>query len=237
MEKTGHGKGIHLGIIPDGSRRWARMKGIKNYDGRQSGETMEKILEHILENHPEVNELSIWALSTENLERAEGDKRLVYKILRTYMNEMMKSPIIQEKDIKVNVVGSRWREIPSEIMTLAQNVISETKDHKGRTLNICIGYGGREEILTAVMATSKWLRKNPLIKKLHENIFEQFLLIPKPLDIMIRTGREKRLSGFMLYQIEYAELFFTDTLWPDFSPEELDKIMEEFSERGRRFGK
>jgi len=237
METNGQKNGIHLGIIPDGSRRWAKMNGIKSYNGEQSGKVMDKIVRHVGEEHPEVSDLSIWALSTENMKRDEEDKDLVYGLLKRKMKDLLCSPGIYQEDIKVNVIGSRWGEMPPEIRELAQDILSETKDHKGRTLNICIGYGGREEILNAVMEASKWLRKKPLIKKLHENVFERFLLIPKPLDIMIRTGGEKRLSGFMLYQIEYAELFFTDTLWPDFTTRELDKIMKEFSERNRRFGR
>ncbi len=87
------------------------------------------------------------------------------------------------------------------------------------------------------MASSRWLRKNPTIAKMHEDVFEKFLMIPKPLDMVIRTGGEKRLSGFMLYQIEYAELFFIDALWPDFTTKEVDNIMKQFNERHRRFGR
>ncbi len=144
----------------------------------------------------------------------------------------------KKKKVKVNVVGSRLSDVPQSVKDLAAEIVAKTKEcEEGTVLNLCIGYGGRQEILNAVMEASKWLRKKPLIKRLHENVFERFLLMPRPLDIMIRTGGEKRLSGFMLYQIEYAELFFTDTLWPDFSKKEFDKIMKEFSERDRRFGK
>ena len=87
------------------------------------------------------------------------------------------------------------------------------------------------------MASSIWLRKNPTIAKKHEIVFDKFLMIPNHLDIVIRTGGEKRLSGFMLYQIEYAELFFIDALWPDFTTKEVDKIMKQFDERRRRFGR
>lgn len=197
---------------------------------------MEKILWHVFEKYPEVNNLSVWALSTENLRRSEEEKKLVFELLKNSMKDLLHHPLIYEKQIKVNAVGSRRREIPSEIKDLAQAIISRTKDHKGRTLNICIGYGGKEEILNAAIESSKWLRKNRSREK-PENVFKRFLLIPEPLDIMIRTGGEKRLSGFMLYQIEYAELFFTDTLWPDFTTKELDEIMKEFLERERRFGR
>ena len=237
METNKQGRGIHLGIIPDGSRRWAKMKGIKSYNGRESGEIMDNIVQHVFEKHPEVSDLSIWVLSTANLRRPEKDTKLVYELLKWKMKDLLCNPEIYENGIKVNVVGLRWGEIPPEIREVAQAIVSETENHKGPALNICIGYGGKEEILNAVTGMSEWLRKNPSEKKLRENVFERFLLISKPLDIVIRTGGEKRLSGFMLYQIEYAELFFTDTLWPDFTTRELDKIMKEFSERDRRFGR
>lgn len=236
MDVNGGKDKVHLGIIPDGSRRWAKRNGITNYDGKQSGEAMEKILQHVLENHLEVSDLSVWVLSTENLRRVEDDKKLVYTLLKNELKNLLDNPSIYTRRVKVNVVGSRSGELPLEVRKLAEDIVSVTKNHRDRTLNICVGYGGREEILNAVMAASVWLRGHPVIKRLHENVFEQFLMIPKPLDIMIRTGGEKRLSGFMLYQIEYAELFFTDTLWPDFTTRELDKMLYEFSERNRRFG-
>jgi len=153
------------------------------------------------------------------------------------MKDLLHDLGINKIEIKVNIVGSRLGGMPQEIEELAQDIVSKTKNHKSGTLNICIGYGGREEILDAVMAASKWLRKNPTITKLPMNIFQKFLLIPQSLDIVIRTGGEQRLSGFMLYQVEYAELFFTDTLWPDFTTKELDRIIEKFSQIDRRFGK
>ncbi|MEE9323302.1 MAG: polyprenyl diphosphate synthase [Candidatus Aenigmarchaeota archaeon] len=229
---------LHIGIIPDGSRRWARLQDIKNYNGWKSGETMERIVMHIFEKHPEVSDLSIWAMSTENLERNESDKRLVYGLLKEKINDFFKGPFIEDENIKVNVVGSKLREIPKDIKKLTDEAVFRTKGHRGgKTINICIGYGGRQEILDATMSASKWLRKNPTIAKIHKGMFEKYLLIPKPLDMVIRTGGEKRLSGFMLYQIEYAELFFTDTLWPDFTAREFDMIIKEFNERNRRFGR
>lgn len=230
-------RGIHLGIIPDGSRRWAKGKNDSNYDGKQSGEKVDQLLKHVFTNYPQVTDVSIWALSTENLKRQLKDRKLVFNLISKKMVDLMFSPEIFDQQVKVNIIGSRLSELPDDIRNIMNEIVSKTKDHKKKTLNICIGYGGREEILNAVMESSKWLRKNPLIAKVHENVFEKFLLIPKPLDVVIRTGGEKRLSGFMLFQIEYAELFFTDTLWPDFGHQEFDKIMKEFQTRNRRYGK
>jgi len=98
---------VHLGIIPDGSRRWAKRNGVTNYDGKQSGEVMEKIVQHVFENHPEVSDLSVWALSTENLRRVKDDKKLVYTLLKKELKDLLGSPWIYTMRIKVNVVGSR----------------------------------------------------------------------------------------------------------------------------------
>lgn len=238
MSTNSRRKGIHLGIIPDGSRRWAKLNGIKDFNGEQSGKTADYIVRHILKNHPEVDELSLWAMSTENVDRDDYSRNLIYNVLEGKIKDLLASHIVKKNKVKINVVGSRLSDVPQSVKDLAANIVSKTRENEeGKVLNICIGYGRKQEILNAVMGASKWLRKKPLTKRLHENVFEQFLLMPRPLDIMIRTGGEKRLSGFMLYQIEYAELFFTDTLWPDFSKKEFDKIMKEFSERERRFGK
>lgn len=230
-------RSIHVGIIPDGSRRWAKQNRIEDYDGRQSGETMDKLVRHIFTEYPEVSELSVWAMSTDNLQRSEDDKELVYRLLKNKINDLLSYSGVSRKGIRINVVCSGWSKMPSEIRDVGHTIIEKTKNNKGPIFNICIGYGGKQEILDAVMASSKWLRKNPTIAKLHEEVFEKFLMVPKPLDIVIRTGGEKRLSGFMLYQMEYAELFFTDTLWPDFTTKEFDDILQEFNRRDRRFGK
>ena len=238
MNTNSHRHGIHIGIIPDGSRRWAEKNKIKNYDGSQSGDVVETIVTHIFKKYNDVTDISVWALSTENMKRPQEQKEHIYKILEREFNTLKEKQIIYKRGIKVNVIGSRFGEVPEKVRNIVLDVLDKTKDHhKGRNLNICIGYGGKEEILEAVMASSKWLRKNPTMAKMHEGVFEKFLMMPKPLDIVIRTGGEKRLSGFMLYQIEYAELFFIDTLWPDFTTKEVDKIMKEFNERRRRFGR
>jgi undecaprenyl diphosphate synthase len=238
MEKKRHGKGIHVGIIPDGSRRWAKKHNVALGDWSKSGQTVDDIITHLFTKHPEVEVVSMWAMSTENVDRDDYSRNLVYSLLEGKLKDLIVNPLVDDKGLKVNVVGSSLGDTPKVVRDLATELVNKTRDYDRRkTLNICIGYGGRQEILNAVMESSKWLRKNPLINRLHENVFERFLQIPKPLDVMIRTGGEKRLSGFMLFQIEYAELFFTDTLWPDFSTKELDSILEEYSKRDRRFGK
>lgn len=230
-------QGIHIGIIPDGSRRWARRSGIQDYNGRQSGNVMENTIIHIFDKYPEVSDVSVWAVSTENLQRPQEQRDHVFRILEREFSKINSNPIIEKRDIRVNVIGSGMNNLPDYMRQILTDVVDRTRHNKERNLNVCIGYGGRNEILDAAMAASKWMRKNPTIAKLHSNVFEKFLMIPKHLDLVIRTGGERRLSGFMLYQIEYAELFFTDTLWPDFTTQELDLIMESFRSRERRYGR
>ncbi len=230
-------KGLHVGIIPDGSRRWARLNKIRDYNGKQSGEAVERIVRHIFEQHPEIWEVSIWALSIDNLKRSAKDRELVYALIEREIKQLSKEIETYKRRIKVNFVGTRFRNLPETLVESAEKLSLKTRNNKQGVLNICAGYSGKQEIIDAFMSASRWFRKNPAIKKIHEGFFERFLMIPRPLDIVIRTGGEKRLSGFMLYQIEYAELFFIDTLWPDFSTKEFDEIMEEFKKRNRRFGK
>jgi len=228
---------FHVGIIPDGSRRWAKQNKIENYDGKQSGEVTEKIVMHLFKKYSTLTDISLWALSTKNMERPTDQKNHVFNILKHEFINLDKEKMITKRDVKVNVIGSRFNEIPSDVQEIIMSVVNKTKNHKSRNFNICIGYGGKEEILDAVISASRWIRKNPTVSKMHEHIFENFLMVQKPLDIVIRTGGEKRLSGFMLYQIEYAEIFFVDTLWPDFTTKEVDEIMKQFNKRNRRFGK
>jgi len=230
-------KGLHIGIIPDGSRRWVRKNRLKNYKGEEAGETADKVTRHIFDNYPNIREVSLWARSTDNQKRNEADKNIIYGLLNKKVKEFTDYAINSGKEIKINIVGSRWGEMPQDVKDTTNDAIARTRNHTGPVLNLCIGYGGKQEIIDAAMGASKWLRKNPRLASLHKNVFERHLMVPRPLDIMIRTGGERRLSGFMLYQIEYAELFFVDKLWPDFTTKDFDDIIKDYEEREKRFGK
>jgi tritrans,polycis-undecaprenyl-diphosphate synthase [geranylgeranyl-diphosphate specific] len=234
-------KGLHVGIIPDGSRRWGR-KNLKtpSWNGIESGEKVKEILTHILENYPEINELTIWAMSTENFKRNGKDKERVLNLIENMAKSLIGKSIIHEKRIKINFFGTKFEDIPQSLKDLIKRATEETKKYKVKKLNIGLGYSGKYEIVLAAINLAKKIQDKSLLKSMTdipEKVFERFLMVPKPLDLIIRTGGEKRLSGFMLYQAEYAELFFVDALWPDFSTNEFDKIMEEFRRRERRFGK
>lgn len=238
------GRDLHIGIIPDGSRRWGRQNGkLPSWDGLESGEKVREILTHILENYPEIREVTIWAMSTENFKRNNKDKQRVFNLIENMANTLLeredpKNNVIHRGKIRINVFGTKFDEVPRSLKDLIRRATEETKNYNSRKLNVGLGYGGKFEIVMAAVNLAKKIENKSLFKTdIPEKVFERFLLVPRPLDLIIRTGGEKRLSGFMLYQAEYAELFFIDTLWPDFSIREFDRIMGEFRERERRFGK
>lgn len=230
-------EGLHVGIIPDGNRRWAKERGLPIAKGhKEGGDTTVKVFKHILKNYPEIKEITIWAFSTENFNRSRLEKNLIFREIKKGLDDLKKDRQVHESRIKVNVVGQFFDEFPKNLREAARQTMYLTRDYGNRVLNIGLGYGGRFEITRAAINFARWVKDRPLVKKVKEKTFEDFLSVRTPLDIVIRTGGEKRLSGFMLYQMAYAELFFTDTLWPDFSTKEFDKIMEEFRQRKRNFG-
>jgi len=235
-------QGLHIGIIPDGSRRWGMAHNKPaDWDGKESGDRAKAILRHIWKKHPEITEVTVWAMSTENFERRNRDKKRVFGLIENLINDFLGNiDTVQKEKIRVNVFGNKFDEIPQSLMGTIKRSVELTKDNEKLKLNIGLGYGGKYEIVAAAVNLAKKINERSLIKNLKdmsEKVFERFLMVPRPLDLIIRTGGEKRLSGFMLYQAEYAELFFVDTLWPDFSTREFDMIMDDFRKRERRFGK
>ncbi|MCX6814488.1 MAG: polyprenyl diphosphate synthase [Candidatus Aenigmarchaeota archaeon] len=235
-------EGFHVGIIPDGSRRWGRRNSKPPlWDGKESGEKAREIIEHIFKNHPEITEITIWAMSTENFQRNQEDKERVHALIEYLIKKMIGESIIQERKIRVNFFGTKIEEVSVSLKDAIKRSMELTKAHSKLKLNIGLGYGGKSEIVMAAINLAKKIQEKSPLKNLSERVsqkvFEEFLMVPRPLDLIIRTGGEKRLSGFMLYQAEYAELFFLDSLWPDFTTKEFDKVMSEFRKRERRFGK
>ncbi|UCC91277.1 MAG: di-trans,poly-cis-decaprenylcistransferase [Candidatus Aenigmatarchaeota archaeon] len=232
-------KGLHLGIIPDGSRRWGRRNDKPpSWDGKESGEKVREILLYVLENYPEITEVTVWAMSTENFKRNTADRERVFSLVEDGIRRLLlEDERMRKEQVRIKFFGSKLEEIPKSLRNLIKKSTEATRHYKGGQLNVALGYGGKFEIVLAAISLAKKLNEMSVLKNISEKVFEKFLMIPRPLDLIIRTGGEKRLSGFMLYQAEYAELFFLDTLWPDFTTRELDDIMKEFKSRQRRFGK
>jgi len=219
---------VHVAIIMDGNGRWAQEKGLPRTEGHRQGV---KVVREIVEASVEigVKYLTLYAFSTENWKRPQEEVSFLFELFVKAIEEYI--PDLKKNSVKLNFIGN-IDPLPLVLKKTMQYALNETKDGSKLTLSIAINYGGRLEIVEAVKKACK------SGSKVDENSFKKYLYtsdLPDP-DVLIRTSGEMRISNFLLYQIAYTELFFTKTLWPDFSKEEYFKIIEEFSKRKRRFG-
>lgn len=222
----------HIGIIMDGNRRWAARRGLTAMEGHEAGvKALIKIVEHCLELGVET--LTIYALSTENWrKRARKEVEGLFNLLLRAVEE--KKEEYKEKGVRVAVIGD-FQAFPRKVVKAIREMLAVVKTHERLKVNVALNYGGRDEILRAV---KKIVEQDIPAKKINEEMFGKFLYTngePDP-DLMIRTGGQERLSNFLLWQLSYSELYFTDTLWPDFSPRKLDQAIAEYQKRQRRFG-
>jgi len=223
----------HIGIIMDGNRRWAAKKGLAVNQGHEAGaRNLEKIVDRCLELG--VKTLTVYALSTENWrERTKEEVRGIFDLLIRIVRE--KKEEYKRKGVKIAVLGN-FQAFPRKVIRAIKEVLTIVKKGERIKVNLALNYGGRDEILKAV---KRIVAEGIPPEKLTEKTFSKFLYTngePDP-DLIIRTGGELRLSNFLLWQMSYSELYFTDILWPDFGPEELDKAIADYQKRQRRFGK
>ncbi len=218
----------HVGIILDGNGRWAKARGLKRTDGHLAGyKNLLKISKYILNKGTKY--LSVFAFSTENFNRPQEE---VDYLMNLFMNGFKKDRgYFKKENIKVVFSGRRDR-LSDKVLKAMDQMEEETKNNTLGTLNICLNYGGRAEIVDAV---NKIITSNK--KNITEEDFKNYLYNDLPdIDFMIRTSGEVRISNFMLWQISYAELYFPECFFPDFNEEEYNKALKEFSKRDRRFG-
>ncbi len=220
----------HVAIILDGNKRWADKKKISRSEGYEAG--FNKILE--IANHSiklNVSDLTLFTLSSENYYRKSISiiYDLIYKNFDDFINK-----IIEKKNIKINIFGNR-NNLPDNIIEIFKKCEKSTFENKTLNLNLAFNYGFKDEIRKVLFEYIK-NHKNTNINDIN-NINDLFYLKNKPdPDILIRTGGYKRLSNFIMYNLTYTELFFTDTLWPDFTKEELEKFVNDFYKVDRKYG-
>ena len=224
----------HVGIIMDGNGRWAKMRGRKRSFGHLEGsKTLENIALYAIECGVQV--LSVYAFSTDNFKRSKEEVDYLMDLFITMFNKKMKK--IKDNDIKV-IFSGRKEPLREDVLASMDKIVEETKNNKRGVLNICLNYGGQEEIVDATKKIVDLVNSGELnIDDIDKNSFYKYLYndLP-PLDLLIRTSGEYRLSNFMPYQSTYSEFYFTDTLFPDFNSQELDKAIESYNKRDRRFG-
>lgn len=226
----------HIAIIMDGNRRWARQRNLpQNFGHKKGAENVVKITRAMKESG--VKYLTLYAFSTENWQRSKDEVDALMQLLRDYLDKEFKE--IMENNVRIIFIGERDM-LSSDIQQKMDNLEKESAKNDDLTLCIALSYGSRQEILSATqramqLAIEKKIKPNELT----QDIFSSLLYtahIPDP-DILIRTSGEQRISNYLLWQLAYTELFFTDTLWPDFDKPELLDIIKKFSTRERRYGK
>lgn len=222
----------HVGLILDGNRRWAQQHDLPTLEGhRQGAEAFKNVALAAFDRG--VKYVSAFAFSTENWQRTEEEvgylMRLFVKAVEKHLNTFHKA------NIRIVILG-RINELPDDVRKALEKTQEKTKDNTRGTLAICVNYGGREELVDAV---KKIVACGTPAADIDRDVIQAALYHPEVpgIDLLIRTSGERRTSGYMLYRSEYAELYFTDTMWPDFTEEELDKALQDYSQRKRRFGK
>lgn len=223
----------HIAIILDGNGRWAKKRGLPRTAGHAVGsENFRKIATYC--KNIGVEYLTVYAFSTENWKRPPEEVKTIMKLLGKYLHEAIDT--MERDKIRMKIFGDVSALSP-ELQALVKRTDEISQHYQGFQANICLNYGGRDEILSAVRRYARDYAQGKA-PELTEESFGGYLYsagIPDP-DLLIRPGGELRISNFLLWQCAYAEFYFTDVLWPDFSPAELDKAIEEFNRRDRRFG-
>lgn len=224
----------HLAIIMDGNGRWAKQRNMKRSMGHLEGsKTLEELAVYAVRRGVKI--LSVYAFSTDNFKRSEDEVSYLMNLFTTLFKTKLKK--IQKEGIKVIFSGRKYP-LNDEVLDAMDKIVEKTKDNKNGILNICINYGGQEEIVDATKKIIDDINDGKLKKEdLNKEKFNEYLYqnLP-PIDLLIRTSGEYRISNFMLYQMSYSEFYFTSTLFPDFNEEELDKAIESYNNRDRRFG-
>lgn len=226
---------LHVGIIMDGNRRWAKSKNLAiSFGHKQGAETFKKIAKYA--NKIGIQTLTVYAFSTENWNRSSAEVAALMMIFKRYLKTVAEE--FKNEDICVKFIGD-MSVFSSDIRVLVNDIEEQTKNRLGMKLNIAMNYGSRKEITYAVKKISeKILLGDISVEDISEKIVSKYLYthdLPD-VDLVIRTGGEERLSNFMLWQSAYAEFYFTNILWPDFSEKDFDAAIETYFSRIRRFG-
>ena len=228
-------KAKHVAIIMDGNGRWAQGKRHTRVFGHVKGaRRVHDLTEACVER--KIEALTLYTFSTENWLRPDYEVTFLMKLLRRYLSTERKSML--DNDIRFQCIGFMDR-VPNFIRKEVDALELETRDNKGMKLTLALSYGARQEITAAIQSISELVKNGEICKEdITEDLVQQHLFtkdLPNP-DLLIRTGGDFRVSNYLLWQIAYTELYFTDCRWPDFTVEELDKALNSYSARERRYG-
>lgn len=225
---------VHIGFIMDGNGRWAKKRGFpRKFGHREGAKSFERIVNYCKDIG--IQYISFYAFSTENWKRPKDEVEAIINLFRKYIDDVREHI---DDNVKVVFLGDK-SVFDDELRRKMIKLENDSKDFTAMTLLIAVNYGGRDEIVRAVKKIAEQVKRNQLdVSTIDEGLFSRYLDtrgVPD-VDLLIRPSGEMRLSNFLVWQCAYAEFYFTNVLWPDFSPKELDKAILDYSKRGRRFG-
>ncbi len=228
----------HVAIIMDGNRRFAEGLGLSSTAGHRFGtHKLEEVLDWCFEL--KIKNLTVYAFSTENFKRNNQEVKLLMDLCKKELDQAANDSRLHKNRVKVRVIGN-LDYLPDQIKNSAHNVMNKTKDYNNYSFNIALAYGGREEILQAIQKIAEDVKKGKIsVSDIKEEIVSKYLYtngIPDP-DIILRTSGEERISNFLLWQLAYSELYFSDVFWPAFQKRDFLKAIRTYQRRNRRYGK
>ena len=226
----------HVAIIMDGNGRWAKDKGLPREFGHQNGvNSVKSIVQEAYKSGVEY--LTLYAFSIENWDRPSDEVSSLMSLLVSTLRDEFDE--IFDKDIKLNAVGE-INSLPKEVVSELEFIVNKTKNNQKMNLTLALSYGGKQEIFNAVKMIADKVKNNLIeLNNFDDSIINSHLYTKNlpDVDLLIRTSGEQRISNFLLWQIAYAELYFTDVYWPDFSKDDFNLALENYKSRERRFGK
>ena len=226
------GQGLHVAIIMDGNGRWATRRGLPRIAGHRAGlATARRIVEHASDIG--IRSLTLYAFSSDNWRRPPAEVRSIFWLLRAFLR--METERMRERGARLEVIGRRDR-LPEAVLRAIEKSEWVTAAGKGIHLRVAIDYSSRDAIVRAAASAVKAAGAEASCDELRQSMMHAVAGDAGDVDLLIRTGGEKRLSDFLLWESAYAELFFTERMWPDFNQQDLDAAVEEFKHRERRFG-
>ena len=218
----------HLGIILDGNRRWAKERGLPYFEGHRKGlETVKKIINYCKEKGIKI--LTLFVFSTENWKRGPKEVNYLMRLAKKAISNHFKH--LHKNKIRVKVIGQKEK-LPRSLQKEIAQIEEKTRDNKEMTVNFALSYGGRAEIVQAI---KKIIEKKIPPEKINEDTLGENLWT-SDVDLIIRTGKEQRISNFLIWQAAYSEFYFSPKYWPDFTEKDLDAALADYARRQRRFG-
>ena len=228
----------HIGMIPDGNRRWAKERGLDPWEGHSKGAEKGELFIEWCIDHEDISEITVYALSEENFKRPANELGKLYALYEEELTKLINKEKLHRERVKINVISTKMKPIPKNLARLCNRIRAETKDYENKVLNMLIGYTGQSEILNAI--SSPLNRIKNLFFGLSEQDLKNSLKVKRPCDFIIRTGIEEKereaRSGFLLWQSAYAEYYHINKYFPEVTEEDFNRAWDYFKNTRRRKG-